>query len=775
MATIANSKTPMTHTRLCKALDITEPDRIDALLFRLKAMLRDNQLHRHRGGGYALVDELEQQTGVVIGHRDGYGFVNLDNSDDKDLFLTQREMKKVMHGDRVAVQVFRNTGGGKAEAKVIKVLEHGLDEIVGRVFMEHGEVYVMPDDSRIAKDVLIDDWGKLDIAMGQMVVVRIARQANAHTPVTGRITQILSTEKNLYSAVEAVIRHHHLPDKFTRAVVDEAKAYGDGIPNTWSDKRVDLRDMPFVTIDGEDARDFDDAVYCESKKSGGWRLWVAIADVSYYVRPNSALDQEAVKRGTSVYFPQRVVPMLPEQLSNGLCSLNPDVDRFAMVCEMTISQKGRLSGFTFYQSVIRSKARLTYTKVGKMLDGDDELIEHYQSVWPHVRQLHHLYLALRSAREMRGALEFESQEPKFEFGADGRVREIVPVVRNDAHKLIEECMICANVAAARFLRQAGQPGLLRMHEPPKQQKVDELVGNLARLGIRVPLSDKVSPHFYAKIANLIKDRPDSDVLFTLLLRSMNQAVYAPGKGGHFGLALTEYAHFTSPIRRYPDLSIHRAIKQVIGVDGDEGAWHYEFEQLQQLGEQCSMTERNAEDASRRVEAWVKCDFMHDKVGEVFPGVVTSITGFGMFVRIGDYSIEGMLHISQLGDDYFVYDNTRQMLVGERTGRRWSLGDEMEIVVAQVDMDDYKIELLLADSVGRPSKKRRSSRKPASAKRAESRSSDNRTKPSVREQLKHGLPKKEKTKLKAKAKKKKSSTIQKKKATRRKDRQALKRK
>ncbi len=480
------------------------------------------------------------------------------------------------------------------------------------------------------------------------------------------------------------------------------------VPEEAKAGRVDLRSLPLVTIDGEDARDFDDAVYCEKKRGGGWRLWVAIADVSYYVRPGTPLDAEARSRGTSVYFPSQVVPMLPEVLSNGLCSLNPQVDRLCMVCEMTISSKGRLTGYKFYEAVMSSHARLTYTKVWHMLQGDQELREHYAPLVKHIEELHNLYKVLESAREERGGISFESEEAKFIFNAERRIERIEQTQRNDAHKLIEECMILANISAARFVEKAQEPALFRIHDKPTTEAITSFRTVLAELGLELPGGNKPEPRDYAELLTSIADRPDAEMLQTMLLRSMKQAVYDPENRGHFGLALQSYAHFTSPIRRYPDLSLHRAIKYLLakeqghkGNSTETGGWHYSMEEMLQLGQHCSMTERRADEATREVSDWLKCDFMQDQVGNIFSGVIASVTGFGFFVRLNDLFIDGLVHVSSLDNDYYRFDQVGQRLIGESGGQTYRLGDRVEVRVEAVNMDERKIDFTLISSERAP--------------------------------------------------------------------------
>ncbi|MEK1847678.1 ribonuclease R, partial [Klebsiella pneumoniae] len=472
--------------------------------------------------------------------------------------------------------------------------------------------------------------------------------------------------------------------------------------------RAPIRPRPVATHDADAPRACDAAGYSHTTRGGGWRLWVAIADVSYYVRPGTPLDAEARSRGTSVYFPSQVVPMLPEVLSNGLCSLNPQVDRLCMVCEMTISSKGRLTGYKFYEAVMSSHARLTYTKVWHMLQGDQELREHYAPLVKHIEELHNLYNVLESAREERGGISFESEEAKFIFNAERRIERIEQTQRNDAHKLIEECMILANISAARFVEKAQEPALFRIHDKPTTEAITSFRTVLAELGLELPGGNKPEPRDYAELLTSIADRPDAEMLQTMLLRSMKQAVYDPENRGHFGLALQSYAHFTSPIRRYPDLSLHRAIKYLLakeqghkGNSTETGGWHYSMEEMLQLGQHCSMTERRADEATREVSDWLKCDFMQDQVGNIFSGVIASVTGFGFFVRLNDLFIDGLVHVSSLDNDYYRFDQVGQRLIGESGGQTYRLGDRVEVRVEAVNMDERKIDFTLISSERAP--------------------------------------------------------------------------
>jgi len=583
--------------------------------------------------------------------------------------------------------------------------------IVGRYQEESGSGYVIPENSRITQQILIPPKEKGKAVSGQIVTADITDFPTRQFGAKGRISEILGDHMDPGLEIDVAIRSHGIPWEWPEAVVDEAGRLEAEPLEEDKKKRVDLRKLPFVTIDGEDARDFDDAVYCEKRTLGGWRLWVAIADVSHYVRPGSALDDEAAHRATSVYFPEKVVPMLPEALSNGLCSLKPAVDRLAMVCEMELSRAGKLTKYTFYEAVIHSHARLTYTQVGEVLEKGSQPDVDKRRV-PDLQRLHALYKVLRAARDKRGAIDFETVETRIIFNEERKIESIVPVVRNDAHKLIEECMLSANVAAADFFEVNGVPMLYRVHEGPTEEKLENLRGFLGELGLDLGGGAKPTPLHYQRLLSQIEDREDAHVIQTMLLRSLRQAVYQADNLGHFGLHYPAYAHFTSPIRRYPDLLVHRGIRRVIraqkkgqGVQRVRGAkpipmasiFPYDMQAIVTYGEHCSMAERRADDATRDVQAWLKCEYLQDHVGDEFNGVVSAVTSFGLFVELEDLYIEGLVHITALPGDYYNFDASHQRLLGERSGRSFQLGGRVRVQVARVDLDDKKIDLELIDS------------------------------------------------------------------------------
>ncbi len=713
----------------------------EALRRRLIAMSRDGQLASNRDGTYLPIDEIETLVGTVIGHRDGFGFVAPEEGGN-DLSLSPNQMRKVFDGDRVRVRDMGLDRRGKREAVIIEVLERNTHEIVGRLFHQGGQFFVSSENRRHPTDILIPEDAIGGAITGQLVSVEITQQPDRQRLPVGKIKEILGEHLDPGMEIEVAIRAHKIPYLWPEAVHHETQAIADEVEETDKKHRVDLRALPFVTIDGEDARDFDDAVLCvPNKRTGGWRLYVAIADVSHYVAVESALDKEAFVRGNSVYFPGQVVPMLPEKLSNGLCSLNPKVDRLVMVCEMTISSQGRMSGFQFYEGIIHSHARLTYTQVGQMLqerntpEGKAQR-KAFKKLLDPLEHLYKLYKVLRKAREQRGAMDFDTVETQILFDADRKIQSIVPRERNDAHKLIEECMLSANVAAARFLEKHEIPALYRVHEGPPKERLENLKTFLGELGLSIDGGSKPSPKDYNHLLHRIEGRPDAHIIQTVLLRSLSQAHYQPDNQGHFGLNYTAYAHFTSPIRRYPDLLVHRAIRSVIrGRKADakhiqkvSGAkaiakkhiYPYDMAAVLAMGEHCSVTERRADEATRDVVSFLKCEYISDHVGETYPGVISAVTGFGIFVELKDLYVEGLVHVSSLHGDFYQFDPIRHQLVGERSGRVFTLGDEVVIRVARVNLDDRKVDFELTEGGMNRRQRRKTSARKASKKTAPNR-------------------------------------------------------
>lgn len=714
---LSDAGRPLTHEDVCEVLAETDPDRIEALRRRLIAMSRDGQLISNRRNQFAPMKKVDLITGVVQGHRDGYGFVLCEGD---DVYLSNRQMSKVFHGDKVAVQVIGLDRKGRPEGKIVEVLERNTQRIVGRYFDQAGMGVVQPDNKRVSQEVLVPAEFRAGAEHGQFVVVQISEQPKPGGLPIGHIIEVLGDHLAPGMEIEVAIRSHDIPHEWSDAVNVEAKKLPDEVKDKDKEHRIDLRHLPFVTIDGEDARDFDDAVYCErNRKTGGWRLYVAIADVSSYVKVNSALDKEAHQRGNSVYFPGFVVPMLPEKLSNGLCSLNPNVDRLVLVCEMTISQAGKVSGYQFMEAVIHSHARLTYNKVWLMLQqpySDEGLAwrQHYEAIVPHIENLYGLFQLLRSKREERGAMDFDSVETRIQFDSERKIQEIVPTERNDAHMLIEECMLAANVCAAAFLQKYEVPCVYRVHAGPSMEKLENLRAFLGEMGLSMSGGGQPTPKNYQELLASINDRPDSHLIQTVLLRSLSQAVYQPENQGHFGLAYEAYTHFTSPIRRYPDLLVHRAIRSVIRsekecrnvkrADGAEplaknSLYPYDTAAMVHMGEHCSMTERRADEATRDVVDFLKCEFIQDRIGEVFEGVIAAVTGFGLFVELKQVYVEGLVHISTLSNDFYHFDPIKHRLTGERTRRNFRLGDSLWVQVMGVNLDERKIDFELATAPG----------------------------------------------------------------------------
>lgn len=671
---------PVIPEELAEQLGILD-DEMGFFQRRLRAMARDGQLVINRKGQLCVIAKMDLKKGRVIGHRDGFGFIKPEEGGD-DLFLSEREMHTVLHGDHVIYRVAGQDRRGRNEAAIVEILQRANSRVVGRLYRERGIFFVVPEDRRINQDILIEANEVGEAQHGQVVIVEIVAQPSKHTQPMGRVLEIMGNYADPGMEIEIALRKHDLPHVFSHAVEEAAKAIPKKVRKKDLEGREDLRELPLVTIDGETARDFDDAVYCEPQGKG-FRLVVAIADVSSYVLPGDALDVSAKERGNSVYFPRRVIPMLPEALSNGICSLNPEVERLCMVCDMVITAKGEVKKYRFYPAVMRSQARLTYNQVWDYLQAEGG-----HPLYPHLANLYDLFKCLLAARARRGAIDFETTETQMVFNDQGKIDRIVPVVRNDAHRLIEECMLAANVCSADFLLTHQHPCLFRVHEGPTPEKLDVLRGFLKLVALTLPGGETPTAKDYAKLMEKIKLRPDGNVLQTMLLRSLQQAVYTPNNAGHFGLAYPAYTHFTSPIRRYPDLLVHRAIKALLaGEVYRPGDWVA-------LGTQCSMTERRADEATREVEAWLKCFFMRDRVGEVFSGKINAVTSFGVFVLLDDVFVEGLIHISELGRDYFHFDMHRQAIVGEKSGMTYKLGDEVTIKVMRADLESAKIDFAL---------------------------------------------------------------------------------
>jgi ribonuclease R len=682
---------PLPPTELASAM-VVDKRAQEAYFGRIDAMQRDGQLLMNRKGELCVTAKLDLITGTVQGHPDGFGFLVPDDGS-ADLFLRPSEMHKVLHGDRATARRSGTDRRGRPEGEIVDVLARANRTVVGRLYQERGISFVVAENRRINQDLLVPEDERGAAKSGDVVVVEIVQQPSPQREAIARVVEILGGYTDPGMEIEIALRKHDLPHEFSPAARKQAGKLPSEVTDRDRAGRVDITALPLVTIDGETARDFDDAVHC-TRVGRGFRLIVAIADVSHYVKDGDALDRDGRERGTSVYFPRRVIPMLPEALSNELCSLKPQVDRLCLVCEMEITGEGAISRHKFYPAVMHSRARLTYTQVWSWLSDPKDVPREAKTLLPQLMDLHALFQALKRAREARGAIDFDSIEMQLEFDVSGKIVRIVPVVRNDAHKLIEECMLAANVCTAEFLAQHEHPALYRVHEGPTPEKLGALRDFLASCALALPGGDDPTASDYAQLLLRIKDRPDYALLQTVLLRSLQQARYRPDNVGHFGLSYLAYAHFTSPIRRYPDLLVHRAIKAVLAkrVYKPSGASWAE------LGVHCSLTERRADDATRDVENWLKCYFMQDRVGETFDGTISGVTSFGVFVTLDGLNIDGLVHVTELGRDYFHFDAGRHAMIGERSGRVYQLAGRVRVKVARVDLETTKIDFTLADEV-----------------------------------------------------------------------------
>ncbi len=723
---------PLDHVTLCERLNLVSDEQVEALRRRLIAMSRDGQLISNRRGMYGLASSMELIKGRIQGNKDGFGFF-IPEDGSEDLFLGAREMETLFDGDKVLARVSGVDNRGRKEGTIVEILQRRFTQIVGRYYHEQGFGVVVPDSKRIAQEILIPDQQAGSAKDGEFVVAEIVEYPTRRRKAIARIAEVLGDSSTPGLEIEVALRSHDIPHEWPTAVDKQTAGFVEEVLETDLAGRKDLRDVPFVTIDGEDAKDFDDAVYAHEHKRGNWTLYVAIADVSHYVQPKSALDAEAINRATSVYFPGFVVPMLPEKLSNGLCSLKPKVDRLTMVCEMEISPLGEMTSYKFYEAVIHSHGRLTYNEVADIVQPAETEMQQrvqakqkarYADLVPHLTSLYGLYHALRETREADGAMDFDTTETRIVFGENRKIAEIVPVYRNDAHKLIEECMLRANVAAALLLESAELPALYRVHQGPNPDKLENLKEFLREMGLHMGGGLEPTPRDYQAVLKKIANRPDHHLLQTMLIRSMMQAVYQPDNLGHFGLGFEAYTHFTSPIRRYPDLLVHRGIRHLIRnskhrcverqADAPKLAkakiYPYSLEDMERFGEHASTAERRADAAGYSVVDWLKCEYMQDKIGEEFMATVTSVTSFGLFVELNDIFVEGLVHITELSNDYYRFDPVRHCLEGERNRKIYRLGDSVEVRLVRVDLDEKKIDLQMlgADGErGRPDSKKSS--------------------------------------------------------------------
>ena len=683
----------LTAEALAQELNLSHPRDFEALTKRLAAMLRDGQLLQNRRGGYGVASRLDLIPGTIIANAEGFGFLRPDAGGGDDIYISPAEMRKVLHGDRVLLNLVGVDRRGRKQGAIAEVLERRAARLVGRVMMENGVVLVVPDDRRLHQDILIAPGKDRGARPGQIVVAEITQPPTAQRGPIGEVVSVLGERLTPSLIVEMAIASHGLPRDWPDAVSRESAAVEPLVTQEEIAGRVDLRKVPLVTIDGEDARDFDDAVFAEPVQ-GGFRLIVAIADVSHYVRPETALDEEAQKRSTSVYFPGFVVPMLPEALSNGICSLNPKVERLCMVCDMHVGYDGEVARTKFCAAVMRSHARLTYTRVWQALGENNADARHeLADMLPHLEHLYQLYKILAKARQKRGAIDFDSREVKFRLGAAGEVVQLGAEPRNDAHKLIEECMIAANVEAAKFLDKRKIPALYRVHAPPPESKYEDLLEFLKEFGLKMPPAGKVTPADFTNLLKKVRVRPDAGLIESVLLRSQSLAVYSPQNSGHFGLALDAYAHFTSPIRRYPDLLVHRAIRYAL-AKGKPSEYRYSPSEMTGLATHCSQNERRADEAERDVDERYKCAWMEKHVGSEFDGIVSGVTSFGLFVELTESQVSGLVHITQLPNDYYHFDPVRKLLTGEKRGLKFRLGDAVSVQVLRASLEDRKIDFRL---------------------------------------------------------------------------------
>ena len=699
---------PMPVDALAEKLALTAPERFDALNARLRAMVRDGQLLQNRKGAFAPAAAMDLIAGSVIANPDGFGFMRPEAGGD-DLFLPPFEMRKVMHGDRVLASVTGVDRRGRREGAIVEVLERRLNRLIGRYSLEAGISFVVPDDRRIQRNVLVSPDARGEAQNGQLVVVELVQAPDPQRPPIGRVLTVLGDKLTASLAVQAAIHGHEIPHEFPQQVLNEAAAVPIEVEPSTAATRVDLRTLPLVTIDGEDAKDFDDAVYCEPNDQG-FRLVVAIADVSHYVRPGAPLDDEATIRATSVYFPGFVVPMLPETLSNGICSLKPKVDRLCFVCDMQVDRRGEVTKSTFYEAVMHSHARLTYNQVWNAVapipeEGSavleelrEDALAQIGSLLPQIQRLHQLFGVLAKARAHRGAIEFETSEVRFVLGTKGEVVQAGMLQRNDAHKLIEECMIAANVEAAKFLIAADVPAPYRIHDRPPEQKYADLLEFLKEFQLRMPPWTKVHPRDFTQLLKKIRERPDAALIESVLLRSQSLAVYDPENIGHFGLALEAYAHFTSPIRRYPDLLVHRAIKHALSGARPE-TFRYSPREMAALSLQSSERSRRADDATREVDDRYRAAWMEQHIGGRFEGTISGVTSFGLFIELDESKVNGLVHVTQLPNDFYHFDPIRKTLTGKSAQREFRLGDRLAIIVMKASVEDRKIDFKLVDEAG----------------------------------------------------------------------------
>jgi len=717
---------PLSQSELFEDLGVLSERDMDSMGRRLRAMERDGQILKNRRGRYGLVNRMNMIAGTITGHPDGFGFLIPDEGGE-DLFLSPKQMRKVFHGDRVIGCVTGIDKRGRREGSIVEVIERRHHSIVGKYVFDADIGFVIPDDKRLSQHIIIPSDKTGNARPDQIVTAKIVKQPDQRAQPVGEIIEVLGDHLAPGMEIEMAVRKYELPYTWPDAVKKDAGNFTEEVPESAKVNRKDLTEIALLTIDGDDARDFDDAVYCE-RSGKSWRLLVAIADVSTYVKPGSSIDTEAYKRGTSVYFPNRVIPMLPEILSNGLCSLKPDVDRLCVVCEMNISSEGKVRNYEFYEAVMRSHARLTYNEVASILvDGDVQLRKKYDRLVPNLEDLYYLYKKLFSARAKRGAIDFDVPETRIYYDDAGRISNIAATERNDAHRLIEECMLIANVCAADRLENAGIPAPYRIHAGPTSDKLTALREFLFELGLSLPSGDKPKAHDYANVLKKIQGKPEARLVQTVMLRSLSQAMYSPENIGHFGLAFSHYTHFTSPIRRYPDLMVHRRLKEANkNYKLKTGMKQEQQERVLIRSEHCSMTERRADEATRDVIRWLKAEYMMDKVGQEYEGIISGVTSFGIFVELKDIFVEGLVHITALGNDYYIFDPVKHRLQGERTKQVFRLGDQVSVQVTRVDLDEAVIDFELTGYKPKKIIRNRSSSSKVKTAKSQQRKINNRT-------------------------------------------------
>ncbi|MCP4091124.1 MAG: ribonuclease R [Gammaproteobacteria bacterium] len=700
LAALELAGVPQSFDALVKHYKIKDEKGRKAILRQLKKLIAAGRLLKNRRDEYCLLAKMNALTGKVSGHPDGFGFFVPDDGSE-DIFLPFHEMRSLLDGDRIAVRLGGTDRKGRRKGAVVEILERAKKSVVGTFHREHGIAYVTETASRTPHHFLVADADRGGADNGQLVKLEIIEYPSERREAQGKVVGVLGAPNDPGMLTTLAIESFGLRTEWPDTVTAEVKQWGAEVREADKAGRVDLRDTPLITIDGADARDFDDAVFAESS-GNGWRLIVAIADVSHYVHVGNALDDEAGKRGTSTYFPDRVVPMLPEALSNGLCSLNPNVDRLCLVCEMKVSANGKVDKSKFYKAVMRSHARLTYSEVDLVVGQCDvQARKAFAEVLPHLEQLYKVYKAFEQARSRRGALDLDLPEVRITMGADNHsVETVAPIERNDAHRLIEECMIAANVQAAKFIRHHKQPNLYRVHPQPELDRFEELRLMLQELGFKVSAEARTQPRALNKVLEAMHVRPDFPILATSVLRTMSKAVYQPTNEGHFGLALDAYAHFTSPIRRYPDLLLHRGLSHII-EGGKPGAFAYKLPAMELLGKSCSVLERQAEAASRHVESRYKCIYILDHVGSEFNGVITGVTHFGLFVMLNDFFVEGLVHVTNLANDYYHAEHGGLRLTGEHSGHSFGLGDTVRVKVTKVDVEEARVDLQIVDNGSLP--------------------------------------------------------------------------